>query len=352
MMASRRRLRKRWEGQEDRVAAIVADIRKKKDWTRNLLPQPGRWEALPHVHSCRRQQLNVEAAPRDLRGITLRGVDLSGRDGLSDAELDFARLSSVNLKRCSLRGSSLFSAQICEQSNLDRANLEFASCRRARFCDASLRDADFSTSDLRGVWFVHCDLAGTAFRDVTFRWSFAGEILLPWRRTRIISDEQSTRDWSARSDWEFKRFARADLARHSLEQAHPVLAVLDLLLTDYGRSPARLGLWAVLVWLLFAVLFAGVPFPVSSDAYGLQSIFRELEPRFFDLSTQSERGLTFAEGAFFSALALCGFSHSNIVPSHGSTVAQVLVVGEILAGYVLLAVFISLTIQNLWHPDE
>src|SRR5690349_9277251 len=119
MSPSAEELRDRWNGQEARIAAIVADMRSPEpiDWTRNLVaPQP-----ILFLGVGTHPRLETDAASRDLRGICLRNADLTGTSGLADTDLAFATLENVSLGEAKMNGVSFRSATFLGSSTLHRA---------------------------------------------------------------------------------------------------------------------------------------------------------------------------------------------------------------------------------------
>src|SRR5207249_792924 len=131
MTRSKSALRSRWHGEEDRIAAIVADLKNQRDWTRHLLASDdGKRRQIPGLDECGRRAWKTEAAPRDLRGITMMDIDLAGVEGLSDTVLDYATFRNVRLDGVSLNGSSLKGAIFQRGSSLNRIEAQFSSFER------------------------------------------------------------------------------------------------------------------------------------------------------------------------------------------------------------------------------
>lgn len=346
-------LRSRWQGEEERVSAILVALRRGEDWTQNLLAIDGRWRELAELHTCCRERLASEAAPRDLRGIVLEGVDLSRAQGLADACLDFASLRGVNLRGSSLRGATLRFAEVSAGSVLDQASMEFSDCRQASFEETSLRGVDFFGADIRGAYFSNCDLESVRFKQVRFsRSSRLVGALAGCPRTRFKSATQTTKCWSLDTDIPLRRHARVEIAKQRLKLSHPLLAAVDLALTDYGRSPGRLFAWTILFWLFFGVLFAAYPLPRFLAGTDLGHVLCGLRPEFEKLNQPASRKLVGFEPFYLSAITLAGFGHSVVVPATGNISAHLYVFIEIVVGYILFGGVVALLVQNVWVMEE
>lgn len=344
-------LRARWTGEHQRIQAILDDIQDKKDWTKNLLAAEGLWGELSHIGSCRRPRLATEAAPRDLRGIFLEGVSLAESQHLADTDLDFAELRGVSLRGASLRGTSFRYGQVSNGTICDRANMEYCHCEGAVFRDASLKGVNFTGANIRGATFRNCDLSEANFFQVSFTGASAVSISR-FRRTRFESDSQTTKIWSAVSDSTLRRYARIEIAKSRIRSSHPVLAALDLVLTNYGRSPLRLFLWAIIVWLCFGEVFGSHSLPASFEGTTLGSILCSVHPEFIEGASGKVLHLRGIEPFYLSAITLVGFGHSSIVPAPRDVAAHVWVLVEIVIGFIFLGGIAALLVQNVWIMEE
>lgn len=119
-----------------------------------------------------REQAAAEPGPRDLSGESLvdadlRGVDLSGSD-LTGCDLSRADLSGANLSNARLVGAILFETKLEGTeflgADLSRANLQESKAEQAGFGHATLRGSDFFHAELASASFGHADLQGADFR--------------------------------------------------------------------------------------------------------------------------------------------------------------------------------------------
>lgn len=345
-------LKKRWQGQEDRISSIIDDLQAGRDWTRNLVAKGEVWEDLPGLEGCPVERLAADYSKRDLRGLELRDVDLSGTGGLADSCLDFCEFKGVSLRGSNLRGTRMRRAKVSQASVLDGANLDHCDFSLCIFSESSLQGATFHNTDIRGTAFQECDLREVQFHRVRFsKGKLLGCIFGAVQGTRFVSEDQDPSDWERRSDATLKRFAGLEIAKRRLSRTHPVLGGMDYLLTNYGRSPGRLLGWVIFVWLLFAVLFSAPPLPKILANTIAETTFLSMRPMFVRPCQEDSVDLSLPDALFLSAITLTNFGHSTIVPIEDSWSAKMYVLLEILTGYVLLGAFISLFTHILWIRD-
>jgi len=251
------------------------------------------------------------ATPLDLRGIELSGVKFTGASP-GDARLDGARMHDVTWENCSFSSGALCYANL-------RA-VKFINCT---FWETSFHGADlvvctFENCTLHGCDLRECDLGRTSFGHSTITdcaWRYprgvAGTSIdhatLPGTRglERYISDEQ----WIA------------ELQRMS--QSRPVLRVAMFLWrisSNYGRSFGLWFLWAATVAILFGVLYQ---FVAIGPAPGPSNVPAGWFTRMY-----------------FSVVAFTTLGFGDVHPQ--STLAQILVMVEVILGYLMLGGLISI----------
>lgn len=332
----RRTLRRRWVNQEDRIEAIIDDVRSGADWTRHLRASPGRWNELKHLSSCPRQQLESNAAPRDLRGIRLAGVDLAVAPGLSDTALDFAQFHNVSMTGLTLSNARLQFAEIGPDSELARCRMSFCDLRCAQLCESSLDGACVSDSDLRGATFSDVTLANTTFSNIRFSIESVGGRWFGPGPTTFRSSSLAAIRIADDSDLRFCDHLDDELSITRLERSRPIVARMWHMLANYGRSPLRVLAWAVGIWAFFGWLYAGLPSPVGAPSF---------RPRLIRTSTCATEVKGFAP-YYFSAVTLTTLGYGDIAPAPGSTLTQILICLEALLGVFLWGALVSVFLQN------
>jgi hypothetical protein len=349
---TRRNLRKRWEGQDERIQAIIADARSDRDWTRNLMPSKARkWRQLPGLDTCPpRFKLLQHAAPRDLRGITLSGVDLADVTGFADTCLDLSILKGVSLDSASLTGASLRCAEVRDDCVLDRVKLQFADLRCADLRGASLEGADLTKADIRGTDLRDACLIGTELADIVFDeepwWGFlAPRVVRRW--TRLGGKFQSPSDFASPISLPLAHFIGGENIRWLSQERNSAIGRVRYLATDYGRSPGRLLFWVLAIWLLFGIAYAGYPLPPLLQGTWLGSALCWLSPR---IHWQVERPPGFDFRPFYaSAMTMTSLEFPNIAWALGDWKAQVYASVQSAAAYVLLAMLVSVLMQDMTY---
>ncbi len=320
-------------------------------------------------------QLRDQGRPldRDLRGIdlaheSLPGVDLSGCD-LSGAHLARTDLQGANLSMGQLRGAVLFGADLtgCELLNADlrgadlgeavadRAGFGGANLDGALLLTAKLADATFGKASLRGADLRACAASGARFREADL-----GEAMLAKADLRRCDLEAANlRDadlqdvdlrgarlkgvlgyeraaWVG-SDIRDVDFCGAYLVRRHIMDANflhefrrrgtgaEVLYRVWWITSDCGRSFTRWALWTVLV----AALFAGLYSLVAID-YGDHQ--------------------TWLSPLYYSIVTLTTLGYGDVLPA--SVPAQVLVMIEVVIGYVALGGLLSIFANKMARRAE
>jgi len=364
MRTSRRALCRRWQGEERRVAAIVADLQSNKaDWTRNLLASDdGERRPLPFVHTCGRPKLETDAGPRDLRGITLRDVDLSGTEGLADTVLDYATFHNVRLDAASFNGASLRGVIFESGTSLigiqaHFVSLEGASCKglalsKAKLQNSNLARCDFRNSDLRSSFFVDSNLFGCDFRGADLRSALFDRVrineeglfgFMSFRRawTKFGGRRQVRRELDQATSARLGDYIEQSTQIREMWHARPLQAFCRYLLSNFGRSATRFGLSTLGgFWLMFALLYTSFPLPTILRGTSLGSVLQRMPHPEFSVNGEV-RPLTIADSMYFSATTITTLGYGDITPADSDNLARFLVGAEAIAGVVILGVFVD-----------
>ncbi len=335
--------------------------------------QPGPDEGTRRDTVLRELREGGRSTETDLRGIdltheSLEGVDLSRCD-LSGAHLAKANLSGANLAMCKLVDADLFGADLtgCELLSADLSGANLGECLAARagfggatldgaqllaaqladatFAKASLRRADLRAAKAAGARFGGADLtranlARTDLRDcdlescVVDGADFGDSDL---RNARLKGLQRfDTATWIL-ADIHLADFCGAYLVRRHIMDANfihefrsrnkgtEILYRIWWLTSDCGRSVSRWALWTFLV----AAVFAGVYALIGVD-------FGDNE--------------TFLSPLYFSIVTLTSLGYGDIVPK--TAVGQILIMIEVVAGYVALGGLLSIFAMKMARRAE
>lgn len=289
----------------------------------------------------------------DLRGRDLRGADLRGKV-LDRADLRSANLDGADLTDASLRDAKLDDAELIG-ATLDRADLSGAQARHAVFgrasmvgvtcfdtdlTEASLTDADLSDADCRAIKLDEARLLNTRLRgaDVS-RGSLTGADLegadltnATFRGANIRGVHlRSTRGFDS-SDWidavvGDSDFDGAHLVRRVIldqnylhefrnrNRLHSVIYAVWKLTSDCGRSFARWGLMTAVTAVLFSIVYTQVAIDYGDYETSLSPLY-------------------------FSVVTLTTLGYGDALPA--SMAAQVVVLFEVIIGYVMLGGVLSI----------
>jgi hypothetical protein len=341
------KLKKRWEGQEPRIDAILSDIKANRDWTHNLLASE-KWGQLPLLESCPCQYSNQNTTPRDLRGISLFNIDFTAVEGLTETYFDYGNFVHVVFESSSLRGSSFVKATFHSDCIFDSAKLEFANCSGTEFSNISFVNVDFTNANLKGANLENAILIGAKLNKVEINrepfWGF----LVPRRNqfwTRFGGEYQYTNDLDPSINPPIFHYIKGEDLRWLLNQQNSFISKLWYISANYGRSPARLFFWLIFIWLFFGMIYAQYPLPAFLVGSLLGRILCWLSP---GITWQNPTIYWFDFRPFYASTATItsvAFSEQLLEPFGWK--AQVYICVETVLGYIILGVFISILVHAI-----
>lgn len=297
----------------------------------------------------------------DLTEADLRKAEMEGAD-LREAKLSWADLREANLKKAHLQGANLFEAKLqmarlydaklqgadLEGAHLDEAKLVGAQMQGAvlqetimtganligaslkgSYIKADLRSAKLENTNLHGAIVNNTDLRGA----VLIRANFEGADVTGVKYDRE-GQYQGIRVATCYGSPMFKRHAQdQDWLEEYLATRdtwfQKVIARLWRLTSDYGRSLFR---WA-LSSLLLAVLFGGVFWALGPASFVVPHLPQT--PWYKGLMTMT----------YYSVVTFTTLGFGDVVPRDLS--AAVLVMIEVIVGYVMLGGLISIFANKL-----
>jgi uncharacterized protein YjbI with pentapeptide repeats len=224
-----------------------------------------------------------------------------GKVCFESATLCSSEFSKVNLQGANLNGAHLIGA-----------NLQGANLRGAELQEANLKGANLHKTDIRGA-----ELEGTNFED-------ANVLNIKYNRhARYRGIKLSNCSGSPL----FVRFAKDQeyIEDFKSSKLRKPLFLLWLIFADCGRS-----FWVVAVWsVFFALLFAGVFFfCLGSDAFEI----KHLE-------------FSFCTMLYYSVVTLTTLGFGDVTPK--TEEASILVMAEVIIGYIMLGLLISILANKL-----
>ncbi len=261
-------------------------------------------------------EANLERA--HLLGADLRGADLSS-----------ARLVSAQMGGANLQGANLFGADATDAA-LSQADAQGADLRTASFDRARARDIDLRSANLGGASFDHADLTGSRVALASFH-----NVDL---RGAVLRDLGGYPD----ADWVGCNIGHVDftgaylLRREIVDQnylhefrsqsrGHAVLYVLWSVTSDCGRSFARWAFLNLLVAGVFSILYS-----VGDIDFGPHQ--------------------TLLSPLYFSVVTITTLGYGDVIPASGW--AQVMVVCEVIVGYVMLGGLMSIFANKMGRRGD
>ncbi len=304
----------------------------------------------------------------DLRGADLRGQDLSGLD-LSGGDLAHANLARAKLSFCRLREANLHGADLsdCELLGCDLSGADLTECKaeRAGFGGAVLEGATFTTAHLAGATlsraraagarfagavlsgarlrecdlsdtdFTHADLAeadlqesrvdGACFIDADVQRANLRGVLGYTRATWLGAD---TRSANFRGALLMKRHIEDENYLHEFRtqsRTNALLYHLWWLTSDCGRSFTRWAAFTMILSVLFAVAYRFVAIDFGPNE-------------------------TIISPLYFSVVTLTTLGYGDALPV--SSTAQLVVMAEVITGYVALGGLLSVFATKMARRAE
>lgn len=300
----------------------------------------------------------ADLAGRDLTGADLSGADLASAD-LSGAKLMGANLAGASLFRAQLDGAHLLGASlrgadltevsgknlILGRADLDEAVLFNADLSDATLTDASLRGSDLRSATLTGARLRGADLTGAEVRSASLERvdltgatvhgaDFGGSSLVRAHLANVQGFAEATwvgvdiSDMNLTSAYSLRRFVMDENYLFEFRTSSPLNGMLYRLwklTSDCGRSLTR---WAVLTLALAA--FFGAIYTLVPVDYG-------------DYETP-------LSPLYFSVVTLTTLGYGDVLPA--SLGAQLVVLAEVIAGYMMLGGLLSIFATKMGRRAE
>ncbi len=296
---------------------------------------------------------NVLLVDADLEGVDLSGADLSGSD-LTGANLKGAKLFKANLTHANLDRAILEEAEL-SGADLTDANLEAVRGKHAGFGMAKLTGANLFQADLGGATLTMADLTGAQLQCCRLREARMREVAIiaadltnadlgnaDLSQSRVDRSNFSNADLRGAilrqvsgyetADWigvdiRDINFSGAYLMRRFIMDQNYIAEFKErsrltktwyylwLVASDCGRSLIRWCIFSALLVALFGFLYMG-----TAVDYGDYRTW--FSPFYYSLVTFTTLG------------------YGDVIPA--GTTAQVLVIAEVVIGYIMLGGLLSI----------
>ncbi len=273
----------------------------------------------------------------NLQGAKLLGANLQG------VHLPFANLQGAVLTVANLQGANLFGANL-EGANLRRANLQGAQLRAANLRGAHLREAnlqggdlghanlqgaDLRRANLQGAKLSGSDLNGADF----YMAAVDGQTIILTREIDKKTDFRGVGLDSARVDPGLKQLLKYNIRRirwrEWYEKGTPWVQRLKKAfiqpfwwMSDYGRSTGRIAACFFVLAALFAIAYLASPSMLMVNG-----------------KVGDVRGPLHA--LYFSVVTMTTLGFGDIHANPDSRVGQILLMFQVLLGYILLAALVT-----------
>jgi len=264
----------------------------------------------------------------NLAGAIIRSAELTGAD-LSSADIEDADLCGSGIGMAHFRNARLFNANL-SSTTLSGADLEGADLRCCNFKNARMREsrlvnADFTGADLRGADLSLSTVSGANFTNVDLRDSRLRMIRGFNRASWIGAD---IRDINFSGAYQMRRFiVDQNYLKEFRESSRLSSCIYKIwwVTSDCGRSATRWSLWILLLILLFAVLYGFVTIDYGDHR-------------------------TWFSGIYYSVVTITTLGYGDVLPA--SFGGQIVVVAEVVSGYVMLGGLLSIFSNKMARRAE
>jgi len=343
-----KQLKKRWEGEENRINEIVNYINCGKDWTTLLVKSDKHnFEALPYVNDGCVKYVDGYIEPPDLRGINLIDAKIKNAQHLNKTAFDKGKLINVVFSNVSLAGASFKKCEIVNVS-FDKSSLEFANFTEAKISRSEFFSSILSNADFRDLYFEKTIFSDVTINDVKFNiephFGFISRIFRKRVGTRF-RDIDLNFDFSVfqRIDRSFYKFLLNEQYIDDIKRNSKILYFFLYLINDFGRSILRLFLWIFITWIFFGYLYAGLPF-----TFGLNRI-KLINEALILLTPDLTWGVNckdyseWFEPLYYSGIVMTSLGSSSI--NVNDCIGKFYVLVESITGFIFLSGFVSILIM-------
>jgi len=289
-----------------------------------------------------RKQDGPDAAPRDLRGITLEDVDLSNSSELSETSFAYSAIRRVNLSNSITTGSD-FRYAILEDVQFESAKLSFACFKGARMKNVSFAGATLQSLDIANATIHGCILTFAEVNEIRFNeeptFGHLMKLIGIKRGTSICGVSHNLEELAGVDD-NFLDFIVEQERIERIKRSGKFFSGIYYWLSGYGRSFQRLATMILLMWFTFGYIFAGFPVPEAIKGFKpVSSIIDCVAPE-MDWKTESGSPENWFEPLYFSITTSTTLTFGKIVPKDWKAKAYVIV--EVVLGFVFLGMFVSM----------
>jgi uncharacterized protein YjbI with pentapeptide repeats len=274
-----------------------------------------------------------------LQGAFLKEANLDGAE-LNKAMLQGAKLKGASLQKASLSGANLQSAHL-EGAKLQKARLDYSDLQEAFFDSADLEEASLLSADLRRAILPGVNLQKAILLNANFREAILAGARIQGADLRGVNLEganvtgikynrkhryRGIRVATCYGSPRFKRFAQdQDFIEETRSRwfLFPIYLLWSIS-SDCGRSFIRWAGWSVLLAVFFGLVFYWL---------GPEAFHRAKLP--WEWSTM----------IYYSVVTFTTLGFGDVVPK--TTEAAWWVMGEVIAGYVMLGGLISIFASKL-----
>ena len=294
-------------------------------------------------------QANLQGAnlaEANLQGATLTKVNLQGaklwRANLQEANLFGANLQGVWLEEANLQGAKLIIANLqgtilnradlqgakLSRANLQEANLFGANLQGAKLWKANLKESSFDEAQIQGADFTAAAVDGGTMiwdcdidEDTDFTGVGLGNIRIDPESRQLLEYNVRRRRWERWYEWKDWFKDKHEIKRGIVSRCFHEVVRVFWWMSAYGSSTGRI----IFTFFLLAFAFAGIyccwpGLIMLTDKSGLRDFMHAL---------------------YFSVVTMTTLGFGDIAANPDSRVGQLLLMVQVIFGYVLLGALIT-----------
>ncbi len=249
---------------------------------------------------------------------------------LGRAHLEGAVLFAVDLQNAGLRFANLKNSYL-GYADMEDADLEMAHLQGAVLREANLKDAIFLQANLEGADFTFADLSKANFRRAIVD---GATVIWECKVNRHREGRENGTNFNGvglnniRIDPETRQLLEYNVRRCNWAvwyRKHQILkwpANFFWLASDYGRSTSRIMACFFIIALFFAFIYWLLP-----NCLEVRGVVGNIEG--------------FLEALYFSVVVMTTLGFGDIVANHESSLGQILLMVQVISGYVLLGALVT-----------
>ena len=285
---------------------------------------------------------NKKLAKANFKQIVLEKVSFDSIELIDNKSTE--GMENTNLVGADLEGAHLNGADFTE-ANMEGCSLKDARLKKAKFVNADLRESNLEGAYISGANLRDANLENSKVADVCHYKRWFGK-----SRYRGIKNINTAYGNSV-----FKEYARDQDYLETFQEKncwYKILYLLWFLSSNCGRSLTPFSIWAFMVVFIFGLLFSNInenSCMISIiEIVGITNITGINEN--FSIVDCEKRKPTWFTPFYCSIITFTTFGFGDVIPK--TRCGEILVVAEVIIGYLMLGLLLSILINKFSRRDR